>query len=106
MNPVSGTWVDIKKERERMTRKLYRVETILRNNIRMLMRMYKINQTNFCKLAEVDIPNFNSFLNKKRGLSMKNLEKIASLIRLKPEKLYNPYLIQDPKIKRKHSLVI
>ena len=36
---------------------------------------------------------------------MKNLEKIADLIRLKPEKLYSPYLIQDPKIKGKHSLV-
>ena len=79
-------------------RKHCRLEKILKGNIRLLMAIKKYNQTTLCKEASVDVSNFNQFLKEKRGLPISNLEKISKVLNLKPEKLFDPFLIVDGSI--------
>ena len=88
-----------------MKREVCRLEKILRGNIRIFMIKKKYNQTKLCKKANIDISNFNMFLKQKRGLPMVNLERIAKVLKVKPEKLFDPYYWIDPMVPR-WSLVI
>ena len=81
-----------------LKRKHCRLEKILKGNIRLLMIIKKFNQVSLCKEASVDVSNFNMFLNEKRGLPMSNLEKISKVFKIKPEKLFDPFLIVDGSI--------
>ena len=77
-------------------RTVCRLEKILRGNIKFFMIRKKYKQNRLCKEAQIHIPNFNEFMNRKRPLPMEHLEKIAKVFKEKPEKLFDPFLFYDP----------
>ena len=77
-------------------RTVCRLEKILRGNIKFFMIRKKYKQNRLCKEAQIHIPNYNEFMNRKRPLPMEHLEKIAKVFKEKPEKLFDPFLFYDP----------